>query len=89
MVPRSDWPATVVLVDVRDPQELLSSGAAAKVKEIVLLKGQANVEPEWGKVRLVHDGKFIEYHAHGRYNRVQVDSINALVTEPIAYNSKL
>jgi rhodanese-related sulfurtransferase len=95
--PGTDASATVVLVDVRDPQEVLSSGAAAKVTEIAFLNGKATVEPEWGKVRLVHEGKFIEYDTHGRYKRAKhgrynlakVDTIKALETEAIAYNIKL
>lgn len=87
--PVTDESATVVLVDVRDPQEILSSGAAARVEEIVFLSGQANVEPDWGMVRLVHDGKFIEYQTDGRRNRVKMDEIEALFTRPIAYNIKL
>jgi rhodanese-related sulfurtransferase len=87
--PGTDEPATVVLLDVRDPQEVLSSGAAAAVKEIRFLDGQGIVNPEWGKVHLVHNGKFIEYDIEGRHNRVMVDKIETLVTEPIAYNIKL
>jgi rhodanese-related sulfurtransferase len=87
--PGTEDPAIVVLVDVRDPQEILSSGAAAKVNEIAFLNGKENVEPDWGNVRLVHDGKFIEYYKDGRYNRVTVDKLESLSTEAISYNIKL
>lgn len=88
MDPGTNVPATVILVDVRDPQEVLSSGAAAEVNEIIFLNGR-RIEPDWGKVRLVHNGKFIEYRTDGRYNRVKVDKLKALVTKAIAYNIKL
>jgi rhodanese-related sulfurtransferase len=89
VVPGTDADAIVVLVDVRDPQEILSSGAAAKVNEIAFLNGKENVKPDWGEVRLVHDGKFIEYYTDGRYNRVAVDKVEKLTTEAISYNIKL
>ena len=86
--PLTGDPASVVLMDVRDPLEVFSSGAAAAVTEIEFSNRRGFVEPDWGKVRLVLNGKFITYRANGRYKWAKVGKIDALSTEPIAYNIK-
>jgi rhodanese-related sulfurtransferase len=86
--PGTDSEATVILVDVRDPQEVLSSGAAAAVKEIVI--GGNTIEPKLGAVRLTKNGESIEYRdAHGNLVSVALREITSLDIEAIAYNIKL
>jgi len=100
--PDTGNPAYVLLVDVRDPGEYLSSGAAAAVEKIHFLRRGKTVEPKWGKVRLLDNGKFIEYripndhkrygrsrYDHTTYQRVRVDEIESIETTPLAYNVKL
>lgn len=79
--------AKVLLVDLRDPVEYFWSGAPAEVTGIHLLDEKKEaIAPDWGKVRLVHEGKFIEYSQDGRYKRTLVAKISHLETEPIAAN---
>jgi rhodanese-related sulfurtransferase len=88
VVPGTDSDATVILVDVRDPQEVLSSGAAAAVKEIVV--GEETIKPELGEVRLTENGESIEYRkADGDLVLVPLEGISSLDIEAIAYNIKL
>jgi rhodanese-related sulfurtransferase len=84
--PETGLDTSVILVDVRDPIEYFSSGAAAEVTEIHLLKRGRDVVPDWGKVRLLHEGKFVEYRTGGRYQRTRVARIDSLDTAPLAYN---
>jgi rhodanese-related sulfurtransferase len=79
--------ADVALVDVRDPVETFFSGTPAAVKKIHLLDDKTEgIEPDLGKVRLVQEGKFLEYSVRGRYQRMQVDKVSSLETEPLAFN---
>lgn len=78
--------APVILIDVRDPDEIFFNGAAARVTVIHLRRGKSDVLPDDGKVRLLHEGKFIEYTQDGRYRRVQVGEVEVLETEPLAIN---
>jgi rhodanese-related sulfurtransferase len=77
--------AVVQLVDVRSRAEYYWVGTAARVDKI-LLRGKETqpILPDWGKVRLIHDGKFLEYTVGERYQRVQVDKVAELKTSPIA-----
>jgi rhodanese-related sulfurtransferase len=77
-------PKCVKLVDVRSRAEYYWVGTAAQVDEIVLKGETAGIKPDWGKVRLIHEGKFLEYTVHGRYRRVQVEKVAELKTSPIA-----
>ena len=85
--PQTNIRASVVLVDVRDPLEYFSSGAAAEVTKIHFVnEKKAAVEPELGKVRLIHEGKFLEYRVNDRYERTQVAKVGSLDTKALAYN---
>jgi rhodanese-related sulfurtransferase len=89
--PRTDLDATVILLDVRDPQEALSSGAAAAVNEISLVGEEEIIEPEFGEVRLTASGESIEYRSKEANTLVvvPVQEIDSLDIEAIAYNIKL
>lgn len=84
--PKTGLGTTVVLVDVRDPLEYFSSGAAAEVTEIHFLDGTDPVVPDGGKVRLLHEGKFVDYRLGGVHQRTQVAKIDSLKTAPLAFN---
>jgi len=86
--PATGTEARVALVDVRDPMEIFWSGAPAAVSEIHLLDG-ASVAPDWGKVRVIETGKFLEYHVGGNYQRVQVAKVQDLAMQQIAVNIPL
>lgn len=84
MDPRNE---DVALVDLRDPVEYYWSGAPVAVTKIHFLdEKKAPVVPDNGKVRLIEEGKFLEYTIHGRYQRTQVTKIGQLETEQIAIN---
>ena len=83
--PGTGMSASIALVDVRDPVEILFSGAPAAVDEISLPDGGA-IEPDWGKVRLIEGGKFVEYRIDGQYRRMQVAKIGSLEMSQIAVN---
>jgi rhodanese-related sulfurtransferase len=90
--PETGGPANVLLIDVRDPVEYFFNGAAGAVTKIHLkgYRGKgARVTPEGGKVRLVHDGKFVEYWVKGHYRLTRVAEIDNLDMEPLAYNVPL
>lgn len=78
--------APVILIDVRDPDEIFFNGAAARVTKIHLGGKKGDVVPDDGKVRLLNEGKFIEYSEYGRYRRVQVAEVEGLETEALAIN---
>lgn len=86
--PATGSAASVALVDVRDPMEIFWSGAPAAVSEIHQLDG-ASVAPDWGKVRVIEKGKFLEYHVGGSYQRVQVAKVADLSMRQIAVNIPL
>jgi rhodanese-related sulfurtransferase len=77
--------ASVVLVDARDPVEYYFNGAAAAATSIVLDSGK-EIIPDWGKVRLIDDAKFIEYRVDGHYRRILVKKVAQIYTEGIAVN---
>jgi rhodanese-related sulfurtransferase len=77
----------VALVDLRDPVEFYWSGAPVSVTQIHFVdEKKAPVLPDNGKVRLVEEGKFLEYAVDGRHQRTQVTKIGQLDTEQIAIN---
>lgn len=82
--PLTQQPAKVALVDVRSRAEYYWVGTASKV-EAITLKGAENrpIAPDDGKVRLIHEGKFLEYTVNGRYQRVQVEKVASLSTKPV------
>lgn len=77
----------VALVDLRDPVEFYWSGAPVAVTQIHFVdEKKAPVAPDYGKVRLIEEGKFLEYSLGGRYQRTQVTKVDQLDTEQIAIN---
>jgi len=78
--PVSGTGAPVYLIDVRDPYEVYMNGGPAAVEEIRLW-GDAEgggTKPDYGKVRLVQEGKFVEYHVNGRYRRERVRDVEGM-----------
>lgn len=89
--PTTDDPANVVLIDVRAPLEVFSSGAAAAVESLRYTRGRYEVEvqPDSGKANLIRNGRSLEYQENGRRRLLNVDRIESLVTVPIAYNIRV
>ena len=83
--PAEGWAADVTLIDVRDPVEIFFSGAPGRVDTISLSDGR-EITPDDGKVRLLHEGKFVEYRLAGRYQRLQVAKIGSLSISQLAVN---
>jgi len=79
--------AKVALVDVRTRAEYYWVGAPTRVNQIVLRDpSAAPIVPDLGKVRLLHEGKFLEYTVDGRYGRTQVAKVARLDMSPISVN---
>jgi rhodanese-related sulfurtransferase len=79
--------ANVALVDVRTRAEYFWVGTAAKVNKITLRDAKSqSIVPDLGKVKLLIEGKFLEYAVNGRHKRTQVDKVASLDTSPIAIN---
>jgi hypothetical protein len=72
-------------VDVRTRAEYFWVGTAAQVEAIVL-KGEEEetIVPDLGRVRLIDEGKFLEYTVDGSYARTQVAKVASLTTKAIA-----
>lgn len=83
--PADGGPADVTLIDIRDPVEIFFSGAPGRVDTISLPDGR-EITPDDGKVRLLHEGKFVEYRVAGRYQRLQVAKIASLGISQLAVN---
>lgn len=83
--PLSGESKNVVLVDVRTRAEWFWIGAPSKVTKIVLDNGR-EIEPDMGKARLVHEGKFLEFERNGSRARALVRKIDSVSLEPIARN---
>jgi hypothetical protein len=59
--------ANVALVDVRTRAEYFWVGTAAKVNKITLRDAKSqSIVPDLGKVKLLDEGKFLEYAVNGR-----------------------
>jgi rhodanese-related sulfurtransferase len=89
--PVSGTGAPVYLIDVRDPYEVYMNGGPAAVEEIRLW-GDAEgggTKPDYGKVRLVQEGKFVEYHVNGRYRRERVRDVEGMAAMSLATNVPL
>ena len=84
--PETGMAASVALIDVRDPVEYFFTGAPAEVTKIVLIDGEKEIFADLGKVRLLHEGKFIEYRVNGRYKRTLVDKVSRIETQALALN---
>lgn len=74
---------TVALVDARTLEEYQFQGTPAKV-DAILLKDGTSVVPDLGKVRLIQEGKFIEYTVRGTKKKTQVDKVRQVATSPIS-----
>jgi rhodanese-related sulfurtransferase len=101
VVPGTDMWASVVLVDIRDPLEHFSSGAAAAVTEIAFsgeddcpsetYYADEDEYPYLRKVRLLPGGNLIEYEVEVEVDVIvggeaPVGCISNLELEPIAVN---
>jgi rhodanese-related sulfurtransferase len=86
--PMTGAETTIALVDVRDPMEIFWSGAPAAVDR-VLLANDTTIEPDWGKVRLIDEGKFVEYRVGGEYRRTLVTAVDTVEMHQIAVNVPL
>lgn len=75
----------VALVDVRTRAEYFWVGAACQVDSISTTKGDSIV-PDYGKVILSQNGRFLEYEINGRNKRLQVRKVSAMALSPIAIN---
>ena len=87
--PASGMKAAVYLIDVRDPYEVYMNGGPAAIEEIDFLGDDKGVMPDYGKVRLIEEGKFLEYRANGRYRRKQVREVESMGAMPLATNIPL
>jgi rhodanese-related sulfurtransferase len=89
--PVSGMSAPVYLIDVRDPYEVYMNGGPAAVEEIRLWGDEEGegITPDYGRVRLVQEGKFVEYHVNGRYRREQVRDVKSMAALPLATNIPL
>jgi rhodanese-related sulfurtransferase len=87
--PTSGMVADVYMIDVRDPYETYMNGGPAAVEEIRLWGDEEEVTPDYGKVRLVQEGKFVEYHVNGRYRRELVRDVEIMSATPLATNIPL
>jgi len=89
--PVSGMSASVYLIDVRDPYEVYMNGGPAAVEEIRLWGDEEGegITPDYGRVRLVQEGKFVEYHVNGRYRREQVRDVESMAAMPLATNIPL
>lgn len=83
--PKTGLKKKVALVDVRSRAEYFWVGTATKVDEITLKNGR-KIAPEFGKVRLNREGKFLTYRLDGRKKRIQVNRIASMIHSPIAIN---
>jgi len=83
--PLSGVPGRVLLVDVRTHAEFHWVGAAAMVKAITLKNGGVIV-PDWGKVKIEHEGKFLVFRVGGKNERIQVKTVAKLDMAGIAKN---
>jgi rhodanese-related sulfurtransferase len=87
--PTTQFDANVVLVDVRDPLEIFSSGAAGAVREIMLTSDEL-IEPDLGRVSLIYDDENMEYALEYDLlevlQRTPVSDVENVVIEPIAIN---
>jgi rhodanese-related sulfurtransferase len=76
---------TVALVDVRTRAEYFWVGAASQVDEIITTKGES-IAPDYGKVLLTRNGRFLRFKINGRNRRLQVKKIFGISLSPIALN---
>jgi rhodanese-related sulfurtransferase len=86
--PVTEAAANVILVDVRDPLEIFSSGAAGAVSEIVLADGTV-IKPDLGKVWLVRDDNMeqvLDYDVEGDPQTTAVANVQEVLVDPIAIN---
>ena len=83
--PITGMETTVVLVDVRTRAEFFWVGAASQVDEIKTAKGKTYI-PDYGKVLLVDEGKFLVFNVNGLNKRIQVKEVSMVNLSPVAIN---
>jgi rhodanese-related sulfurtransferase len=76
---------TVALVDVRTRAEYFWVGAASQVDEIITIKGES-IAPDYGKVLLTRNGRFLRFKINGRHRRLQVKKVSDIFLSTIAIN---
>jgi rhodanese-related sulfurtransferase len=75
----------VALVDVRTKAEYYWVGAACQVDEIVTTDGEI-ISPDYGKVILTLNGRFLSYEINGHNKRLQVKKVSKMNLSPISLN---
>lgn len=83
--PISGESASVNLVDVRTRAEFFWVGAACQVDEIVTTK-HGSIVPDYGKVILSKDGRFLTFEVDGKHKRLQTKKVSELKLSSIAIN---
>lgn len=83
--PISGDEAIVALVDVRTRAEYFWVGAACQVDEIITTKGKSIV-PDFGKVLLSREGRFLTFGLDGRNKRILTRKVSEIALSPIAIN---
>jgi rhodanese-related sulfurtransferase len=76
---------SVALIDVRTRAEFYWVGSACQVDEIITTTGDSII-PDYGKVLLAEDGRFIRFEINGRNKRLQVRKVSEIALSPIALN---
>lgn len=76
---------TVFLVDVRSRAEYYWVGGPCQVDSIIL-ENDDKIIPDDGKVKLIQEGKFLEFEVYGKYKRIQTGKIKSAELSPIATN---
>lgn len=83
--PISGEETSVALIDVRSRAEFYWVGAACQVVEIIT-SNEETIVPDYGKVRLSQNGKFLSYKIDGNNEQLQTRKVSKLNLTPISIN---
>lgn len=83
--PATGDPANVAIVDIRSTAEHYWVGTCAQVDSIVTKRGK-EVMPHRGKVKLIREGKLLEFKVSGYPIVLPVSRVENIETSPIAIN---
>ena len=72
-------------VDVRTRAEYFWVGTASQVDEIITTKGKS-IAPDYGKVLLTRNGRFLMFKINGRHTRLQIKKVSEIFLSTIAIN---